>query len=199
MLDRLSGVNVDKLERRLASVAEGLRDTGSEAWRDVLRARLTRRGDRLRRAVEDAGQMYGPERLHEVRIAAKKLRYGLELATESGMAQALPLLRPIKRSQELLGHLHDRQILLVHVDAVQASRLAEIPSHHTALEALARHVEDECRHLHGRYLMSSGALRDVCDAVAGLLPLALGAARGRRPLKMGLRSKGRTASSGARR
>ncbi|CAN5734288.1 hypothetical protein BH24ACI5_BH24ACI5_26950 [soil metagenome] len=199
MLARLSDVNVDKLERRLSSVAEALRKTDGEAWREVLLTRLARRGERLRRAVEEAGQMYGPERLHAVRIAAKKLRYGLELAAESGLAAAMPLLRPIKRVQELLGQLNDRQVLLAHIGAVQAGQQAQSPPIHTALEALARHVEDQCRHLHGRYLMSSRTLGDICDAVAGLMPSGLGPKRGRRPLKMGLRSTARTAASGARR
>ena len=34
--------------------------------------------------MAEAGQMYNPERLHQVRIATKKLRYGLEIAGEGG-------------------------------------------------------------------------------------------------------------------
>lgn len=199
MLERLSAVNLDQLERRLSSVAEALRKTDSDAWRDVLLTRLAKRRERLRRAVEEAGQMYGLERLHEVRIAAKKLRYGLELAAESGLVAATPLLRPIKRVQELLGQLHDRQVLLTHLAEVQAGEHAQSPPLHAALEALARHVEDECRHLHGRYLMSSGTLRDVCESVAGMMAPGLGPRRGRRPLKMALRSSARTAAPGTRR
>lgn len=198
MVDRLEGVNVRKLGRRLASVAAALGQSDNDRWRDVLLARLTKRAERLRQAVEEAGQMYGPERLHAVRIAAKKLRYGLELAAESGIAAALPLLPPIKRSQDLLGHLHDRQILLAHVGAVQPGP-SHAPGVHAALDQLARHVEDECRHLHGRYLISAGALRDVCGTVADLARAKTAVRVGRRPLKMALASRARARAAGTRR
>jgi CHAD domain-containing protein len=199
MLDRLEGVNVGKLGRRLASVAAALRQSDGETWRDVLLARLMKRAGRLRHAVEGAGQMYVPEPLHEVRIAAKKLRYGLELAAESGISAALPLLRPIKRSQALLGRLHDLQVLLVHIGAVQASRQSHAPGMHAALEVLSRHVEGECRRMHGRYLMSSAALQEACDAVAALARPKTAVTASRRPLKMGLGSKARALASGTRR
>ena len=38
---------------------------------------------RLRAAIENAAGIYLPDRLHEVRIAVKKLRYALELAARA--------------------------------------------------------------------------------------------------------------------
>ena len=99
--------------------------------------------------------MYAPERLHAVRIAAKKLRYGLELAAGSGLPQASPHVRTIKRAQDTLGKLHDLQVLQAHVAAVQAEPRAGRQQSRVALEDLARQIEGQCRHLHGRYVASS--------------------------------------------
>jgi CHAD domain-containing protein len=197
MLDRLAGVNSDKLGRRLASVADAVEGSAHEKWRAVLSARLLKRSRRLSAAVESAGQMYAPERLHLVRIAAKKLRYGVELAGDSGMAGAVPLLRPIKRAQDLLGRLHDLNVLQTHVAAVQAGPAADRPGIHSGLEALALHIEDQCRHLHGRYLMSARLLRETCEMIESRLVPAMQKLPGRRrPVKMGLRRKPRALMTG---
>jgi len=186
MLDRLEHVNVDKLGRRLSSVAEALQQTDSEGWRDILSTRLLKRSRRLAERVGEAGQMYAPDRLHEVRIAAKKLRYALELAADSRTAGAAALLRPIKRVQDLLGRLHDLQVLQAHLAEVQAGPGASRPGMHDALEAVARQLEDECRHLHGRYLMTAGTLSEVCARVADEVVPGLQVPPIRRALKMGL-------------
>ena len=46
----------------------------------AVEARATRRAACVRVAIETAGTVYDPERLHKVRIAVKKLRYSLELS-----------------------------------------------------------------------------------------------------------------------
>ncbi|HJR59532.1 MAG TPA: CHAD domain-containing protein [Vicinamibacterales bacterium] len=198
MLERLDEVNTDKLGRRLASVAEALEKSEDEAWRGVLTTRLLKRSRRLKEAVEAAGPMYSAERLHEVRIAAKKLRYGLELAADSGIKAAPPLLRPIKRTQDILGRLHDLQVLQSHVAAVQTLPAAERPGMHAGLDMLARHIEDKCRHLHGRYLMTAGAIREVCELIRSRVVPEMEKPRARRPLKMALRRKVAAAAAGAR-
>jgi CHAD domain-containing protein len=174
MLERLEDVNVEKLERRLASVGTALNEATSEPWRKALAARLMRRARRLTLAMNEAGQMYAPERLHAVRIAAKKLRYGLELAVGSGLKHAAPHVRTIKRAQELLGKLHDLQVLQTHVAAVQAEPRTGRLQSRAALENLARQIEDQCRLLHGRYIASAGALREAAIAVRKVIvpPLA---------------------------
>ena len=105
--------------------------------------------------------MYTPERLHAVRIAAKKLRYGLEIAAEAACRPAAPLVRTMKRVQDTLGRLHDLQVLQTHVAAVQAhaARPRAVPT--AASTRWPAALEDECRHLHGRYVALSPALRDA--------------------------------------
>ena len=169
MIERLEEVKVEKLDRRLASVGAALDEATSEPWRKALAARLLRRSRRLSVAMQEAGQMYAPERLHEVRIAAKKLRYGLELAVGSGVKQAAPHVRTIKRAQELLGKLHDLQVLQTHVAAVQAEPRTGRPQSRAALENLARQIEDQCRVHHGRYVASASALREAAVAVRKLV------------------------------
>ena len=164
MLRRLEKVDAEKLDRRLASVAEALQTCEQDGWREALATRVMKRARRLADAVDEAGQLYATDRLHRVRIAAKKLRYGLELAAESGAAHASSHVRRIKQVQELLGRLNDLQVLLTHVAAVQAEPPRGRASVR-ALDVLARHIEDQCRHLHGRYVASVPALRATCDAV----------------------------------
>lgn len=197
MLERLDEVDADKLHRRLASVAAALAQAGTDQWRDVLSKRLLKRAKRLASAVEEAGHMYAPDRLHQVRIAAKKLRYGLEVAAEGGIKPALPLTRSLKRVQELLGRIQDLQILHEHVAAVQAEGNGRVPR--TAFETIARRIEDECRRLHGRYVAVANDLSEVAVQVRGtIVPLLAHPPRRSRPIKMTLpRAGARRRAGGA--
>jgi CHAD domain-containing protein len=187
MLDRLARVNLEKLDRRLASVCAVLDAAVTEPWRKALAVRLLARSRRLIAAIDAAGHMYAPDRLHAVRIAAKKLRYGLELAAGSGLRQAAPQLRAMKRVQDMLGKLHDLQVLQSHVAAVQIERRSGRAGSHEALQDLARHIEDQCRHLHGRYVAAMPALREAALAVRkAIVPQLAPPRRRRRLMKMGL-------------
>lgn len=185
MLKRLERVDAGKLGRRLASVGTALDTATEEPWRTALGSRLLQRSRRLAAAINGAGHMYSPERLHDVRIAAKKLRYGLELASDSGVSQAAPHVRTIKRAQDLLGKLHDLQVLQAHIAAAQTSGDSARPEPRAALEALAAHVEAQCRRLHGKYLSASAALREVPEAMRTVIvPQLAQVPRRSRPLKM---------------
>ncbi|MFL6279294.1 MAG: CHAD domain-containing protein [Vicinamibacterales bacterium] len=187
MIEQLEDVDTEKLDRRLTSVGAALNEAASEPWRKALADRLLRRSRRLTAAMNEAGQMYAPERLHAVRIAAKKLRYGLEVAADSGVKQAAPHVRTIKRAQDMLGKLHDLQVLQTHVAAVQAEPRTGRAQSRAALENLARQIEDQCRHLHGRYVASAGALRDAAIAVRKVIvPQLAHPARRTRSIKMTL-------------
>jgi CHAD domain-containing protein len=187
MIERLEQVNTEKLDRRLASLSTALNQAASEPWRKALAERLLRKSRRLTAAMNEAGQMYAPERLHDVRIAAKKLRYGLELAANSGMKHAAPHVRTIKRAQDMLGKLHDLQVLQSQVAAVQAEPRTGRPHSHAGLENLARQIEDQCRHLHGRYVASAVPLREAALAVRKVIvPQLARPSRRARSIKMTL-------------
>lgn len=198
MLERLGHVKGEKLARRLASVRAELEASPSDAWRGVLGTRLLKRTRVLRAAIDDAGQLYMPERLHAVRIAAKKLRYALELAADSETAATLHV-RTTKRAQALLGRLHDLQILQAHVAERQAEPLAGGPGMDAAFDVLTRHLEDACRHLHARYLGSTAALRNMCQAISADVVPQLDPPHARRSLKMALPTGAASAAGGSRR
>ena len=186
MLARLAEVKADKLARRLKTVTEAVREDASGAWRQALGTRLVKRAKRLAAAVENAGQLYAPWRLHEVRLATKKLRYGLELAADSGISAAKPMLRSLKRAQETLGRLNDLQVLQRHVAAVQAAPVGR-SSPHQGLVGIAGSVEEQCRRLHGRYVAQAEGLREIAATVPTQIVPRL--ARRGHPLKMGLRTR----------
>jgi CHAD domain-containing protein len=190
MLKRLDHVDTAKLDRRLHEVKEALLETTAQhPWRAALAARIARRARRLGHAVEAAGQVYAVQPLHDVRIAAKKLRYALEIADGTGAARCEAAVRTLKRAQDLLGRLHDLQVLQHHAAAVGAAPRRRRGTPDVALAQLNHMVEDECRHLHGRYVSMLPALREVIDLARRDLPARLTARQQARPVKMGLPSR----------
>lgn len=190
MLERLEGVNSQKLSRRLHAVAAALAAGDANAWRQTLGARILKRARRFSSAVHDAGHIYAPDRLHQVRIAAKKLRYALELADDGGVPAAHPLVNELKRAQDTLGRLHDLQVLQHHVADVQSAPPLRRGGPDGGLDAISRALEAECRHLHGKYLASYTALLEASEQCRTVVaPQLARAAQRRQPaLKMALPS-----------
>jgi CHAD domain-containing protein len=194
MLGELADVDTAKLDRRLLSVSTALAADTAGAWRKALASRLMSRSRRLTAAIQTAGPLYVPEHLHQVRIAAKKLRYGLELAADARIGGAAAHVRTVKRIQTILGRLHDLQILQSHVAAVQAAPQARAGAHE-ALAAIAGRIEEQCRLLHGKYVSSVPALHTVTAGVRSDVAPRL--TRGMRPLKMVLpRTRKRAGQAG---
>lgn len=196
MLDRVGKVNTAKLSRRLREVSDALAiPAPGHAWRAALATRIVRRARRLEKAIDQAGQIYAPEALHVVRIAAKKLRYALEIADESGAAPCAQTVRAIKRVQDTLGRLHDLQVLQHHVADVVAKPRSRRSTPDAALAALARSIEDECRQLHGRYVAMVPHLLEAAETARRDVPARLTARR--RSAKMTLSARRRAAGARA--
>ena len=194
MHERLAGVNVPKLERRLESVRQALIAPGPDHhWRTALAVKLATRARRLDKAMTHAGQVYAPEALHQVRIAAKKLRYALEIANESKAAPCISTLRLIKRVQDALGRLHDLQVLQHHIAEVAATPRTRRTTD-PGLTVLARLIEDECRMLHGRYISQGPALREAAHAIRHDVSVRVSKPR-RTPARMSLPSTVRSAGA----
>jgi CHAD domain-containing protein len=162
--------DLKKLLRKLEKVTKPKDEDVSEtAWRAALAATLLRRARRLKAALDEAGPLYAPDRIHDVRVATKKLRYALEIAADAGQPGARPLLNGLKREQERLGNLHDLQMLLKHVQQAQAAahvgvRLAELTD-------CADTLERECRALHAQFVDGRDVLfKTVQEARRTLVP-----------------------------
>jgi CHAD domain-containing protein len=153
-----------KLEH-IAAKLETAADRGSRGrgWRWAIDARVARRASALRTAISEAGSMYVPERLHKVRIALKKLRYGVELSVEAGGLRDASDLRLLKRGQDVLGRLRDRQVLIDRVREVQASLTPPDMTAWRELDALVLSLEHSCRGIHARYLQNQSRLLVLCD------------------------------------
>ena len=161
MSDEVAHVDVDKFRRRALAAARKSRAVDTAA-------RAARRAVRLQSAIESAGSIYLPDRLHAVRIAVKKLRYALELGHRPGRSRASTHLRTLKGAQDLLGRMHDLEVLIARVRAVQGAPAAPTLSLSADLDRLVRHLETECRQLHGQYMSMRKALLTICLHVAAM-------------------------------
>lgn len=151
----------DAAARLLAQIAATVKALAAheetEAWPRELRARVQARSKKLRAALEQAGALYEPERLHALRIATKQLRYALELAAELRLSEARPLVATFKTSQDVLGRLHDLQVL---ARVVRGHR----KSNEQIREALVARIDHECRLLHAQFLKGRDRLIAAADA-----------------------------------
>jgi len=124
-------------------------------------ARVVRRAERLREALNDATAVYLPERLHGVRIALKKLRYAGELSNSFGQKNLAPSLRTLKRAQDILGRMHDLQVLIDRVREVQASLMPPNLAVWRHMDALVVALDEMCRVLHARFLRVQPSVESV--------------------------------------
>lgn len=170
MLDRLSSVNTRKLERDLGDIARvlGMRQE-TDTWARMLAVRIERRSEDLSRAVVEAGALYISDRVHCVRIAAKKLRYSLELSQDTGEAHTRSGVRELKEVQKLLGDLHDLEVLgAIIQDLTTPSADGVIDPANNELEALRLTLDGKCRELHRQYAASRESLLQLCQTTGKL-------------------------------
>jgi CHAD domain-containing protein len=157
---------LEKVARTLESASESP-VTARHSWRWAIDARVARRASTLAVAITDAGAVYLAERLHIVRIAVKKLRYAVELAADADHVKSSPDLKQLRRTQDILGRLHDLQVLVDRAREVQASLAPPDLDARRELDVLVRALEEDCRHLHGRYMQDRDALLELCARLSG--------------------------------
>jgi CHAD domain-containing protein len=171
---KLPMAKLDRLARKLERVANHLTSDDDRSSRQpgrghkhaavwAVEARVARRAASVRSAIAAAGAVYAPEQLHIVRIALKKLRYSVELAPESRQRHTSRDLAALKAAQELLGQLHDLEMLLANVRETQAALPAADLGAWRELNALVRAVEDDCRQLHAHYMRDRAELIAITD------------------------------------
>jgi CHAD domain-containing protein len=138
------------------------RPAASRRRRPVLAARVTERARDLAAAVATCGALLVVERVHAVRIAAKRLRYVLELVAELRLAPVGPIVGRLKTLQDTLGALHDLDVLRHHVAQVRAAEVAT-SARATGLEAFTAGLDADIRALHARYLHRARTLPRLTD------------------------------------
>jgi CHAD domain-containing protein len=162
-------VDLDRLQRKTLAAAERAIEEDADQS-DVKRLKsVTRKAGRralaLQAAIENAGNIYLADRLHQVRIAVKKLRYAMEIARELSRSRASARIRLLKNVQDLLGRMHDLEVLITRIRALQGSDRAPTLKVSADLDRLVRRLETECRQLHVRYMGFKRKLLELCDYV----------------------------------
>ena len=170
MLARLERVDVDTAINRVERLAKSAAASVTPVRAEMALVRVRARARALATEIDKAGTLYDPNRLHNVRIAAKKLRYAAEVAAASG-AQLAGDLRLLKRAQESLGVMHDYQVLLEHVAAVSDRTPKGAPGA-AGLKAMAAAYDRECRKLHAIYLKMAPSLAAAASRLRNLAPKA---------------------------
>jgi CHAD domain-containing protein len=161
MLRRLRRENLEKIARRLLEQVVDLEVSApSLSPSPGLGRRIARRAAGVEAAVEAAGGLYAQNRLHSVRIATKKLRYALELAHELAPVRTLGPVRRLKRMQDLLGRMHDLEVLAGYTRLLDLQ--AGHPDHlHAGVTLLLDAIDTQIRLLHAAYLATRSSLLEV--------------------------------------
>jgi CHAD domain-containing protein len=166
MLEAIKPSRLNKLRKRLVRVAAPAShpkvagSTLAEA-----QAQAAERAARLRQAIDRAGGLYLADRLHRVRVAAKKLRYALEVQRELTGSRSMAHLNRLKVQQDLLGRMHDLEVLIDRTRAVAAGLNPRDRRGMAELKMLVRVLEDECREGHAAYMRARPLLLKLCDSV----------------------------------
>jgi CHAD domain-containing protein len=156
---RMADIDESALVDRVRHILRRARSGGrlNVEGRQRLTDRIAARAKDVAEAADSAGALYAPEALHSVRIRTKKLRYALEVGRVARLAGAAQAATGLRRYQDLLGELHDYQMLSSHAARLQ-SRLALQDDDIGAISELLAHVETRCRTLHAQFVSDRGTL-----------------------------------------
>jgi CHAD domain-containing protein len=96
-------------------------------------------------------------------VAAKKLRYAMEVERELKRSRITARITQLKRIQDLLGQMHDYEILIDRTRQLQADVAGSDRRLSSELDALIRTLEDECRQMHGSYMRRRTSIAKLCE------------------------------------
>jgi CHAD domain-containing protein len=165
MIRRLDEIKPEKLAADIKALANGDDLPPASVQHRRLKNRVSKRAGRLENAIEAAGALYAFDRLHLVRIAAKQLRYALELVGELAGIGTARLVARLKGAQDRLGRLHDLEVLAGYARRTRAGMTDEKTA--SSASRLLSHIEQETRELHAEYLRGVPMLRAVVDECLG--------------------------------
>jgi CHAD domain-containing protein len=188
MTSKLTRVDVADLARRIADMAAMVSERAAASWTPAMLDRIRRRARTLSAVVRGVGALYVPARLHAVRIATKKLRYSLEAGHEAAGLPCERAIGDLRDVQELLGRLHDLQMLEAAVQAISVEPGASRGTQARHLRSMLVACERECRTLHAEFLAVAPGVIVTCSRAASLhLPAR------KRMLKASVETSGRSA------
>ncbi|MGE0445730.1 MAG: CHAD domain-containing protein [Vicinamibacterales bacterium] len=178
MRERIAQCDLRKLEKRAINASQGgtRKAIARPEQAEAARRGAARRAARLRDAIDTAAGLYLPDRLHDVRIAVKKLRYALEISGTVAGTHGRARLRALKQAQDLLGRMHDLEVLIARIRGIQGSASAPPLKVSADLDRLVRRLENECRQLHGHYSALRKPLLAICRQVRAAAPRGRAAA-----------------------
>jgi CHAD domain-containing protein len=165
--ERAQGAMVSRLDRiddadvlRAIDLIRADLETGADgqAWTRALARRVRARAGDLVHAIDHAGTLYAPVPLHEIRLAAKKLRYLLELPPRGVGWRPGHARGRLRKAQGALGTLGDLGLLQREVQRL-AARAGGSRRKRKALTAIDRDLEARCRAAHADVLRSLPSLR----------------------------------------
>ncbi len=148
----LANVNASRLRRRVRDVGDYAAGVAGPKVAARVRKRVAARERELKAAVRRAGAMYDIDKLHDVRLAVKKLRYTLELAQDALGRRLAPRIDALKQQQGRLGDLHDLQVLVGHIRTLEGGLVSNRGPIAQALTEIRRDLDAESRRLHGHWL-----------------------------------------------
>jgi CHAD domain-containing protein len=93
----------------------------------------------------------------------------MEVVREVTGSRANARILMLKRAQDLLGRIHDLEVLITRTRAIQGSPNAPTLRVSADMDQLVRRLENECRQRHGRYIAMRSALLSICDYTEALL------------------------------
>jgi CHAD domain-containing protein len=140
--------------RRLPELLNGHVPRLDRALADQARNRATG----VAQAVGHASGVYFPRRAHAARIEIKKLRYLIEFHDPSDRES----LKVLRKGQEILGDIQDRQV----VQGMVQELLGDSPAPDVDLAPLVAMLEAECVVLYDRFIERRADLLDVCERIA---------------------------------
>lgn len=163
MLAAITPGKIEKLRQRLGVVGRGPKPFETRATIAEAEHQVARRAVALTGAMERAGSLYLSDRLHAIRVAAKKLRYAMEVERELKRSRVTARITQLKRLQDLLGQMHDYEILIDRTRQLQTDVAGSDRRLSSELDALIRTLEEECRQLHGTYMRRRPSIERLCD------------------------------------
>jgi CHAD domain-containing protein len=166
MLETITPGKVEKLRQRLGHVSTGPERPQPASALEEAATQVARRARRLASAIHHAGGLYLADRLHGVRVAAKKLRYAMEIERELKRSKGTARIAQLKRLQDLLGLMHDFEILIDRTRAVQAEIAGTDRTLTTELDGLVRALEAECRRDHALYMRRRTSILRLCEILS---------------------------------